>query len=391
LELAHTATSRDVAVDYLRAFVAVLVVAIHTVPAYGLNIPEAADHRALHWLAIPPIVDSHRLIGFDLLTLFIDIFVMSLMFFLSGLFVASSLAHKDSGGFLRDRALRLGVPFIVMTLLSPLAYYPAYRVTAVDPGALAFWREWLSLGIWPNGPLWFVWVLLGFDVIAAALHRLAPGLIKVVGRFTLGGHQHPVAVFAALMLASATAYLPLQAVFGPYNWAGVGPFFVQSSRVLHYLVYFLAGAAIGGCEIGHGLLAPDGRLVRQWSRWTFGALVLFVAYVAILAQLYRTANGLAQLALGLGFVLCCGAMSFAMLAVFRRFARARTPVLDSLSRNAYGIYLLHYGFVLWLQFALLPMAIPAVAKAAIVLSAAVVASWMTTAALRLIPDVAKVI
>ena len=48
-------------------------------------------------------------------------------------------------------------------------------VTAADPDALAFWREWLSLGVWPSGPLWFVAVLLGFDVIAAALHQFDPG------------------------------------------------------------------------------------------------------------------------------------------------------------------------------------------------------------------------
>jgi surface polysaccharide O-acyltransferase-like enzyme len=89
--------------------------------------------------------------------------------------------------------------------------------------------------------------------------------------------------------------------------------------------------------------------------------------------------------------LCCGAISFAMLAIFRRFANVRTPVLTSLSRNAYGIYLTHYGFVMWLQYALLPAAIPAAAKAAIVLSAALAASWTTTAALRRIPAVARVI
>jgi len=172
---------------------------------------------------------------------------------------------------------------------------------------------------------------------------------------------------------------------------------VQSSRALHYLVYFLAGVAIGDCGIDHGLLAPDGRLVRRWFRWTRSALGLFAVYVAILVGLApdRSAYGLPplarQLIFGLGFVLCCGAISFAMLAVFRRFATARTSVLDSLSRNAYGIYLVHYGFVMWLQYALLPAAIPAVAKAAVVLSVALAASWTATAALRRIPAVARVI
>jgi hypothetical protein len=395
---ADAATSRDAALDYLRAFVTVLVVAHHSVLAYALISPNAAPRSPLHpWLAGIPIVDSHRLVAFELFALFNDTFFMSLMFFLSGLFVGPSLARKGSGNFLRDRALRLGAPFVVMALLAPLAYYPAYRAAAADPGALAFWREWLSVGIWPSGPVWFVAVLLGFDVIAAALHRLAPILIKSVGRLTSGGRRRPTALFVALMLVSAAAYLPLRAVFGPESWAAVGPFSVQSSRVLHYLLYFLAGVAIGDCGIGQGLLAPGGRLVRRWFRWTRSALGLFAVYVAILIGLApdRLANGLPpfarQMIFGLGFVLCCGAISFAMLAAFRRFANVRIPVLTSLSLNAYGIYLTHYGFVMWLQYALLPAAIPAAAKASVVLSASLAASWTATAALRRIPAVDRVI
>jgi peptidoglycan/LPS O-acetylase OafA/YrhL len=395
---AHAATSRDAALDYLRAFVTVLVVAHHSVLAYALVSPAAEPRSPVHpWLAGIPIVDSHRLIGFDFFALFNDTFFMSLMFLLSGLFVGPSLARKGSGSFLRDRALRLGAPFVVMALLAPLAYYPAYLVTAADPSALSFWREWVSLGIWPSGPVWFVAVLLGFDVIAAALHRFDPGLIERVGRLTSGARERPTALFAALVLVSAVAYLPLRAVFGPESWATIGPFSVQSSRALHYLVYFFVGVAVGDFGIDRGLLAPDGALALRWRRWTLRALALSLLYVAIIGALApdRPAYGLPplerQLILGLGFVLCCGAISFAMLAVFRRFASVRTPVLTSLSRNAYGIYLVHYGFVMWLQYALLTAAIPATAKAAVVLSGALAASWTTTAALRRIPAVDRVI
>ena len=144
---AHAATSRDAALDTLRAFVTVMVVAHHSVIAYALISPAAAPRSSLHpWLAGIPIVDSHRLAVFDLFALFNDTFFMSLMFLLSGLFVGPSLARKGGGSFLRDRALRLGAPFVVIALMAPLAYYPAYRAWAANPGALAFWREWLSLG-----------------------------------------------------------------------------------------------------------------------------------------------------------------------------------------------------------------------------------------------------
>ena len=395
---AHAATSRDVAFDILRAFVTVLVVADHSVLAYALLSPAAAPSSPLHpWLAGIPIVDSHRLITFDLFALFTDTFFMSLMFLLSGLFVGPSLSGKGSRRFLRGRALRLGAPFVVVALLIPLADYPAYPASAADPSAIAFWREWLSLGFWPVGPMWFVGVLLGFDVVAAGLHGFAPVLFERVGRLTSVGRRRPTAVFAVLLLVSAAAYLPLRGAFGPDSWVSVGPFAVQGSRALHYLVYFLAGVAIGDCRIGNGLLAPDGRLVRRWFLWTLSALGLFVLYVAFLVGLAPGGwtAGLPALARrlipGVGFMLSCGAISFAMLAGFQRFANIPTPLLTSLSRNAYGIYMMHYGFVMWLQYALLPAVLPAAGKAAIVLSVTLAASWTATAALRRIPAVARVI
>jgi peptidoglycan/LPS O-acetylase OafA/YrhL len=136
---AHAAASRDAALDTLRAFVIVLVVAHHSLLAYALISPNVSLRSPAHpWLAGIPIVDSHRLAVFDLFALFNDTFFMALMFLLSGLFVGPSLARKGTGSFLRERALRLGAPFVVMALLAPLAYYPAYRATAADPARSHF-------------------------------------------------------------------------------------------------------------------------------------------------------------------------------------------------------------------------------------------------------------
>jgi peptidoglycan/LPS O-acetylase OafA/YrhL len=391
---ARAPMSRDPALDYLRAFITVLVVAVHSVAGYALIIPAS---RPVHsWLAGAPIADSHRLFGFDLFLHFTDNFFMSLMFFLSGLFVWPSLARKGSAIFLRDRVLRLGVPFLLALLLMPLGYYAAYLVHATDPSFEAFWLEWLSLGFWPSGPLWFVAMLLGFDVIAAAVHRLAPGLLTRLNRLTSTASQRPAIFFAGFMIVSAVAYLPMRIVFGADSWVKFGPVFLQTSRLLHYGVYFVAGIAVGASD-SHGLVAHDGRLARRWPAWLFAAVATFAIDVALIFAILpmAAANGVAPLARhlisGLAFVMCCGATGFAMLALFLRFANTRTPVLDSLARNAYGIYLVHYGFVLWLQYALLPAALPASAKAATALAVALGASWMTTAALRRIPAVARVL
>ena len=74
-----------------------------------------------------------------------------------------------------------------------------------------------------------------------------------------------------------------------------------------------------------------------------------------------------------------------VLALALRFATQRRRLLDSLSQSAYGIYLVHYVFVVWLQYAMLGVAIPAIIKAAIVFTGTLLMSWATTAALHSIP------
>jgi surface polysaccharide O-acyltransferase-like enzyme len=56
-----------------------------------------------------------------------------------------------------------------------------------------------------------------------------------------------------------------------------------------------------------------------------------------------------------------------------------------LKDKAYGIYLIHYAFSIWLQYALLGLAMFAIIKAAIVFTGTLLMSWASVAALRRIP------
>ena len=98
-----------------------------------------------------------------------------------------------------------------------------------------------------------------------------------------------------------------------------------------------------------------------------------------------------QVIYGLAFPLACAAIGFGMLALFLRFVSARVRVFDRLRDNAYGIYLIHYAFVIWLQYELLNVPLTPVLKAALVFVGALTISWGITAALRRIPVVARVV
>jgi surface polysaccharide O-acyltransferase-like enzyme len=82
-----------------------------------------------------------------------------------------------------------------------------------------------------------------------------------------------------------------------------------------------------------------------------------------------------HIASGLGYVVACAAGCFFFLAACLRFGIRRHRALDSLSANAYSMYLNHYVIVVWLQFAVLGFDMPAAVKAAVVFTGTLFASW----------------
>ena len=396
-----TPSRRDVPLGYLRTFLTLVVVAHHAALAYHPFAPPPASSltaRPLLWTAFP-VVDAQKWPGAALFVGFNDTFFMSLMFLISGVFAWPSLLRKGSAAFARDRAIKLGVPFVVAAaVLSPLAYYPSYLATGARSGLRPFLTEWLTLGTWPSGPAWFLWVLLAFGLAAALVHHAFPAVGPAWGRLSAGLSGRPGMYALALVAASALAYLPMAAAFSPESWANFGPFWVQSSRLLHYGVYFTAGVGLGACGLDRGLLAYDGRLARRWPFWVLASLTAFVLALVALFAILRTyeggGSGPSALLSALGnftYVLSCAASSLALLAVFIRFARVEHPVANHLSTNAYGIYLLHYVCVSFLQFTLLGTEVAGGLKMALVFVGAVGLSWAVTMALRKIPAIRRLI
>lgn len=385
----------NLAMGYLRAFVTVLVLAHHAVLAYHPFAPAPPSSLLTQprWWQAFPVTNSQRWSGFALLVGFNDTFFMSLMFFLSGLFVWQSVERRSAGRFLRNRLFRLGLPFIgSAALVAPLAYYPAFLQTG-QRGWNGFWREWLALGNWPAGPAWFVWVLLLFDIVAAILFICAPWWGESLGRHLSGASRRPVLFFGFLVAASAVVYIPMAAAFNPFRWTEFGPFFFQTSRILHYLVYFLIAVGVGAYGLERGLLVPNGKLARRWLLWAVTAVLLFgmATAVSLVALTAKSSPYLWETIASFGFCVSCAASSFALLALFLRFAKTPRRIFDSLRDNAYGMYLIHYAYVSWMQYALLKVQVSAPMKGLTVFLGTVAISWSLTAALRRIPAISRII
>ena len=95
MELRKLATSntpnRNVWIDYLRSSLTVLVVAHHSTLAYTTF---ASFDKNAYIKSTSPIVDTKRWIGLDIFENFNDIFFMSHMFLIGGLFLSNSIAKR---------------------------------------------------------------------------------------------------------------------------------------------------------------------------------------------------------------------------------------------------------------------------------------------------------
>ena len=351
------AKARNAALDRARTFLTLVVLLHHSVIPYTYF-----GHT-----------DPKSWIGFDCVVLATDSFFMAMFFFLSGLFVWPGIARKAPQVFLRDRLLRLGLPFAIAALtIIPIAYYAIELRQHPGTSFAAFWWKTVTVGPWPSGPLWFLWVLLAFDLTASLLYRLSSTLIDPINRLSLKGFERPATFWLFFAVATAIVYVPLVVYYGQNDWFDfVGPFAVQASRVLLYAAYFFIGAGIGAANFDRGVLSANGQLPE--TRWLW-LIVTLIPYCLMWGMIYIKREILGNpyplpawyLAIyGLFFVLFSAAILFAILAFFLHSKTPGPTLLDRMQADAYGMFLVHYPIVLWLQYWLFDFDWPAIVKAAI--------------------------
>jgi surface polysaccharide O-acyltransferase-like enzyme len=380
--------TRIVAFDRARTFITLLVVLHHSV----VNYTHFGSGDKARWL------------GFDLVVLFNDSFFMACMFLISGLFVRESLTNRGPVNFAVSRTWRLGVPYLVsIFVVMPLAYYPTFLryhlPGTTDFNYFHFWWHTLTIGPWPSGPAWFIWVLLAFDAVVALVWKVAPGVIEALGKAIYALRYRPGLAFVAFLTFSVIIYLPMHLRFGDSAWLEPDgfPLPIQTSRIFLYSGYFLVGVCIGAMDLKSGIFAENGELTARWKIWAAFALLF---YGAILFLVYAHHNWVANFnspplswraGYGLAFALFSGAMAFAEPGFFLRFAKSPLRLLDAMRPSAYGIFLVHYIFIIWLQYAVYDPAWSPFVKFAIVFVATLAGSWATVILLRKIPVIGRMI
>ncbi len=356
-----------------------MVVAHHAALAYNTFSSYNADS---YMKSTTPVVDTLRWMPLDYFVGWNDMFFMCLMFLISGLFIVPSLNRKGEGRFMTDRLKRLGIPFVVSAfVLAPLAYCPSWLLSSTaDQGGYP--HRFFTDDGWGSGPAWFIWVLLIYGAVVALGYRVIPGLVRKLSWTA----SSPRNLFLVFLLLSLVVTIPLRLFIEPGYWMHVaGPLHFQAWRFLLYFVWFLLGVALGSANPSRSLSKEN---LKPWPLWLFLGALTYLFHGLVEAQgagLTIIPAWLLSVIMTSLYCLCCTFSGLAALGLARTFFHTARPAADSLTANAYGIYVFHYVFVIWMQYLLLGQPFPAWIKFLTVFLTALAGSWFLTALLRKTP------
>ena len=326
-------------------------------------------------------------------------FFMGLFFLIAGYLMPGAVERHGAGAYLRERALRLGVPILAFSLfIGPLTIVLATRANPASTAAvadavkgLAFGERLLlygRLGLFSFGPLWFAAALLVFSFVYVAWRALASRLPAL--RPSAASWPFPSNItLAAAALATGAAAFALRLVW-PLGVESFGPAFGYFSTDLgyfaSYIVLFAAGC-VGASA--HWLDAAPAAQRRLWLIVALCALPVFPV-ISLLAPHVPALQGDAGGGWNIQAViyafwepLVAWGIILGLLHAFQRRFASLGPIGSALARRAYAIYIIHPPVLVAVALAWRHVEAPHLVKFAVTGSATCLACfWLAGLLLR---------
>lgn len=366
-EAARWAATRLQYVDNLKVVLIATIIVGHAVSGYAdMDWWAYAEQRET---TLSPITQAILLaLGGPFALLLIPV-----LFLVAGLFTPPSLARKGTGPYVRDRLLRLGIVFVVYTLvLQPITMYVLEHWIGTDTGS--YWSSYLGREqTLDTGTLWFVGDLLIFSLayVAWTVVRRRFATSRTIREIT----TRDLVLVSAIV--AVTTFL-IRLVF-PFN---------SENKYLDLNLYqwpacvAIFGVGIVASRLGWLTAVPE-RLRRTSGVVTVTALAAFGAFVLVgVSQ-----GGIDEQAWGGGWDWSAFVFPVieSQLVVFgpvwvlglvqRRFARPVRWIRPAAVRSCFGAFVLQQFVLVMLAIALRPLPLPAEVKALVVATGGVTLSF----------------
>lgn len=296
-------TKRLYFLDNLKWFIIWLMTVFHAAMCYMAYAPE-------WWYVVDT---AQPVFSATVFILWVDIFIMPVMFFISGYFGLMSLTKHGAGTFWRKKIGRIAVPWVFGSMVfAPLV---TYIILASRHAPVDFWTFYTTL-FW--GPLyeqaqyWYLGALLALYVLLTIAVAVAPSL----WRQSMTPKRPSVPLYVALIVLSTASIYATGSVMHPDTWTFYAYILVlQPVRIVTYILVFFLGAFF------QRQLDYTTPLLTNLSATSYPVYYLHMEVLFPVAWLFTT---LPALNVYLKYIVVC-ALTLGICYVFSKYILLRIP------------------------------------------------------------------
>ncbi len=343
--------------DHLRTLMIFLVVVLHAGLVYEYVLENS-------WIVVDPVKAN----SIGMIRLYLDLFVMFIIFFISGYLIPMSLKSKTSIEFIKSKVKRILIPWViaVFTLI------PAYKFIFLYSRGLPQ-EEWFSyfhfferagsdLSFYANNPaqnwLWFLPVLFMFQVIYLLFSKTKVLSLNISLKWAV------IFTFIIGVIYSVTiSELDLT------GWYDSAILHFQRERLLVYFMSFLLGSLCYKLKVFESNIKNKrfyiiANVVLTVVLGIFTAVALNTFFNIIDPQ--RNYYFISEFGDKVVYYSSAILSQLSVLYVFLygfRFSLNRTSVLmDELNRNSYSVYIIHTIVLGILALIMIDLPVPSMIK-----------------------------
>jgi glucan biosynthesis protein C len=368
--------------DNLKIFLIILVVIHHVGQAYGST--------GGSWFYSYP---GERVKALEHFFRFNASFFMGLFFFISGYFFPGSFDRHGPRKFIADKFIRFGIPLtFALVLMIPIIEYVKYMNYVNHINFKDFYiREWF--GYAPDktvhsdlanfAHLWYVEHLLVYSFLYAIIGTVLQKCMSSKPAFTARQLRLYAVIPYIIILGIITNKMRTVWAFPMDRWiAFLGFIQIEPAHIPQYMSLFILGILAYRFSFLDSITTPRNMF------WFLPGLGI---YVFTIAQLFGPGSQNAffmweyrEAILYVG--VCIGLLSF-----FKTYFNRTGRIMQVLSENTYGTYILHVPVVVALQYAFDPVRAGAFTLFVIVSILSIPGAFLVSFFVRLIPGVKRIL
>ncbi len=343
--------------DNLRTFLIFLVILLHAGLVYELVLEK-------NWIVIDPV--NNNSIG--LIRMYLDLFVMFALFFISGYFIPHSAKNNTSLNFLKSKFKRILLPWIVAVF----TLIPAYKAIFLFSRGLPqepwftyfhiFQRTGGDMLFFADNPtqnwLWFLPILFLFQLVYLALSKTKLLSLNI-----------SLKTAVILTFVIGVAYSMIISNLNLRGWYHSPIIHFQRERLLLYFIVFLLGSLCNKLKVFDSktmnrkyYIISNIVLTPSLGIFTVVAINLFFNMVDPGRNYYFISPIVDRLVYYIAMIASMFSFLQILLYIFRYKLNKTNRILGELSKNSYFVYVIHMIVIGVIALWMINLPIPAIIK-----------------------------